>query len=154
MGVYFFGRKEVNKKLPAKNKLYGVSIKVSALISHFGRDSGILVYIFSLFGLSFLKFRQKIPFLSAGVLVPVVRMISYKKRQFARRKADAFLFHSVVGNISIFGRSEPFHHIIIRFKGLQVIINSSQIFFLHSAVHMPGHDGLEIPGFHLVQNKA
>ena len=33
---YFFGRKKVNKKLLAKNKLYGVSINVSALITHFG----------------------------------------------------------------------------------------------------------------------
>ena len=36
MGFYFFDRKKVNQKLPAKNKLYGVSMNVSALITHFG----------------------------------------------------------------------------------------------------------------------
>jgi len=36
MGFYFFDRKKVNKKLLAKNKLYGVSMNVSALITHFG----------------------------------------------------------------------------------------------------------------------
>ena len=36
MGFYFFGRKKVNKKLLAKNKLYGFSINVNALITHFG----------------------------------------------------------------------------------------------------------------------
>ena len=36
MGFYFFGRKKVNKKLLAKNKLDGVSMKVGALITHFG----------------------------------------------------------------------------------------------------------------------
>ena len=36
MGFYFFCRKKVNKKLLAKNKLYGVSINVGALITHFG----------------------------------------------------------------------------------------------------------------------
>ena len=33
---YSFYRKKVNKKLPAKNKLYGISMNVSALITHFG----------------------------------------------------------------------------------------------------------------------
>ena len=36
MGFYFFDRKKVNKKLFAKISLYGVSIRVSALITHFG----------------------------------------------------------------------------------------------------------------------
>ena len=36
MGFYFFGRKKVNKKLLAKNKLYGISINLNALITHFG----------------------------------------------------------------------------------------------------------------------
>ena len=36
MGFYFFDRKKVNKKLLVKNKLYGVSMNVSALITHFG----------------------------------------------------------------------------------------------------------------------
>ena len=38
MGFYFFGRKKVNKKLLAKNKLDGVSINLGALITHFGGD--------------------------------------------------------------------------------------------------------------------
>ena len=36
MGFYFFDRKKVNKKLLAKNKLYGVSMNAGALITHFG----------------------------------------------------------------------------------------------------------------------
>ena len=36
MGFYFFAIKKVNKKIFAKNKLYGVSINASALITHFG----------------------------------------------------------------------------------------------------------------------
>ena len=36
MGFYFFAIKKVNKKLLAKNKLYGVSINPCALITHFG----------------------------------------------------------------------------------------------------------------------
>ena len=36
MGFYFFAIKKVNKKIFAKNKLYGVSMNVSALITHFG----------------------------------------------------------------------------------------------------------------------
>ena len=36
MGFYFFDRKKVNKKLFAKNKLDGVSMILSALITHFG----------------------------------------------------------------------------------------------------------------------
>jgi hypothetical protein len=37
MGFYFFAIKKVNKKIFAKNKLYGVSMnKLCALITHFG----------------------------------------------------------------------------------------------------------------------
>ena len=42
MGFYFFGCKKVNKKILAKNKLYGVSINVGALITHFG---GVLIIL-------------------------------------------------------------------------------------------------------------
>ena len=45
MGFYFFDRKKVNKKLFAKNKLDGVSIHLSALITHFG---GVLTEEFTL----------------------------------------------------------------------------------------------------------
>ena len=50
MGFYFFGRKKVNKKLLAKNKLDGVSIILSAFITHFGgvlaEDLALKVYWF------------------------------------------------------------------------------------------------------------
>ena len=48
MGFYFFGRKKVNKKLLAKNKLYGVSMNLNALITHFGgvqsKESALMIY--------------------------------------------------------------------------------------------------------------
>ena len=50
MGFYFFGCKKVNKKILAKYKLYGVSINVGALITHFG---GVLSEGFALM---FLKY--------------------------------------------------------------------------------------------------
>ena len=48
MGFYFFGRKKVNKKLLAKNKLYGVSMNAGALITHFG---GVLPEVVALMNL-------------------------------------------------------------------------------------------------------
>ena len=36
MGFYLFDFKKVNKKLLAKNMLYGISQNVSAMITHFG----------------------------------------------------------------------------------------------------------------------
>ena len=54
MGFYFFDRKKVNKKLLAKNKLYGVSMNVSALITHFGgvlpEDVALMILKLSIHG--------------------------------------------------------------------------------------------------------
>ena len=50
----FLIAKKVNKKLLAKNKLYGVSINVSALITHFGgvlpEDVALMILKLSIHG--------------------------------------------------------------------------------------------------------